>query len=167
VAGLQNAGLQRGDCVLIHSFNDIYYPIIVLGIIAAGGIYAGTNPSYTVSSPRCPSHPTPISDPSSPTNCPTTSKRQKSNFSSPSRKSSHLSSQRPRKTQSRYPRYGSFTRFLHSPAPPATPAIRHCYSTVKETGCASMTPRLVQTHAPCAYSLRALRASQKPRRQAT
>jgi acyl-CoA synthetase (AMP-forming)/AMP-acid ligase II len=50
VAGFQNAGLQRGDCVLIHSFNDIYYPILVLGIIAAGGIYSGTNPSYTVSS---------------------------------------------------------------------------------------------------------------------
>ena len=26
---------------------QIYYPVIVLGIIAAGGIYSGTNPSYT------------------------------------------------------------------------------------------------------------------------
>ena len=47
VAGLQNAGLQRGDCVCVHSFNDIYYPILFLGIIAAGGVFAGTNPSYT------------------------------------------------------------------------------------------------------------------------
>jgi acyl-CoA synthetase (AMP-forming)/AMP-acid ligase II len=47
VAGLQHAGLQRGDCVCVHSFNDIYYPILFLGIIAAGGIFAGTNPGYT------------------------------------------------------------------------------------------------------------------------
>jgi acyl-CoA synthetase (AMP-forming)/AMP-acid ligase II len=31
----------------VHSFNDIYYPILFLGIIAAGGIFAGTNPGYT------------------------------------------------------------------------------------------------------------------------
>src|SRR5277367_1316514 len=28
VAELQHAGLQRGDCVCVHSFNDIYYPIL-------------------------------------------------------------------------------------------------------------------------------------------
>lgn len=33
--------------MLIHSFNNIYYPIIVLGIIGFGGIFTGTNPSYT------------------------------------------------------------------------------------------------------------------------
>ncbi|KAH7416961.1 4-coumarate-CoA ligase-like protein [Cadophora sp. MPI-SDFR-AT-0126] len=47
VAGFHAAGLKKGDCVCLHSFNDIYYPIIFLGIIAAGGIFAGTNPSYT------------------------------------------------------------------------------------------------------------------------
>ena len=31
----------------IHSFNDIWYPIFFLGVIAAGGVYAGTNPAYT------------------------------------------------------------------------------------------------------------------------
>lgn len=31
----------------LHSFNNIYYPIVVLGIIGAGGIFTGTNPSYT------------------------------------------------------------------------------------------------------------------------
>ena len=31
----------------MHSFNDIYYPILFLGIIAAGGIFAGSNPGYT------------------------------------------------------------------------------------------------------------------------
>jgi len=39
--------LQRGECVCIHSFNDIWYPIFFLGVIAAGGVYAGTNPAYT------------------------------------------------------------------------------------------------------------------------
>ncbi|KAJ5807954.1 AMP-dependent synthetase/ligase [Penicillium riverlandense] len=47
VAGLRAAGLQRGDCVLIHSFNDINYSILVLAIIGAGGIFTGSNPSYT------------------------------------------------------------------------------------------------------------------------
>jgi len=62
VAGLHAAGLKKGDCVCLHSFNDvgknlthrtlltcrqIYYSVIFLGIVAAGGIFAGTNPSYT------------------------------------------------------------------------------------------------------------------------
>ncbi|KAJ4357563.1 uncharacterized protein N0V89_002139 [Didymosphaeria variabile] len=47
IAGFKKAGLKPGDAVLIHSFNSIYYPIIVLGIIGAGCIYTGTNPSYT------------------------------------------------------------------------------------------------------------------------
>ncbi|KAH6704208.1 4-coumarate-CoA ligase-like protein [Leptodontidium sp. MPI-SDFR-AT-0119] len=47
VAGFHAAGLKKGDCVCMHSFNDIHYPIMFLGIIAAGGVFAGTNPSYT------------------------------------------------------------------------------------------------------------------------
>ena len=47
MAGFHAAGLQKGDCVCIHSSNDIYYPILVISIIAAGGIYAGTNPAFT------------------------------------------------------------------------------------------------------------------------
>jgi acyl-CoA synthetase (AMP-forming)/AMP-acid ligase II len=31
----------------VHSFNDIYYPLLFLAIIGAGGIFAGTNPGYT------------------------------------------------------------------------------------------------------------------------
>ena len=46
-AGFRKAGLKKGDCVTIHAFNSIYYPILVLGIIAFGGIFAGTNPAYT------------------------------------------------------------------------------------------------------------------------
>lgn len=40
-------GVREGDCVIIHSFNDIYYPLFVLAIIGSGAIFAGTNPSYT------------------------------------------------------------------------------------------------------------------------
>ncbi|KAJ5787876.1 AMP-dependent synthetase/ligase [Penicillium paradoxum] len=47
IAGLRASGLQQGDCVLIHSFNDISYSILVLAIIGAGGIFTGSNPSYT------------------------------------------------------------------------------------------------------------------------
>jgi 4-coumarate--CoA ligase len=47
IAGLYNAGLQRGDTVCIHSFNSIAYPLVVLAIIGAGAISVGTNPSYT------------------------------------------------------------------------------------------------------------------------
>ncbi|KAJ5365523.1 hypothetical protein N7517_008409 [Penicillium concentricum] len=47
IAGLRAAGLKKGDCVLIHSFNDINYSILVLAIIGAGGIFTGSNPSYT------------------------------------------------------------------------------------------------------------------------
>ncbi|KAF2254637.1 4-coumarate-CoA ligase [Trematosphaeria pertusa] len=47
VAGFRSAGIKHGDTVLIHSFNNLYYPILVLGIIGAGGVFTGTNPSYT------------------------------------------------------------------------------------------------------------------------
>ncbi|KAJ5688520.1 hypothetical protein N7462_002912 [Penicillium macrosclerotiorum] len=47
IAGLKACGLRQGDCVLIHSFNDINYSILVLAIIGAGGIFTGSNPAYT------------------------------------------------------------------------------------------------------------------------
>jgi acyl-CoA synthetase (AMP-forming)/AMP-acid ligase II len=47
IAGLRKAGVKRGDCVLIHSFNDIYYPILFLAITGAGAVFAGSNPGYT------------------------------------------------------------------------------------------------------------------------
>ena len=48
-AGLKQAGLKTGDCVCMHAFNDIHYPIACLGVVAAGGVHAGTNPAYTLS----------------------------------------------------------------------------------------------------------------------
>jgi 4-coumarate--CoA ligase len=51
-AGLRRAGLKPTGSVCIHAFNDIYYTIACLGIIAAGGIFAGTSPSYTAFEPE-------------------------------------------------------------------------------------------------------------------
>ena len=49
VAGFRRWGIRPGqkDVVCLHSFNDILYTILVLGVIGAGGIIAGTNPAYT------------------------------------------------------------------------------------------------------------------------
>ncbi|KAL4864997.1 hypothetical protein BDV12DRAFT_200538 [Aspergillus spectabilis] len=47
IAGLRAWGVKPGDCVAVHSFNDIYYSMLVLAIVGAGGIYTGTNPAYT------------------------------------------------------------------------------------------------------------------------
>lgn len=47
IAGFRHAGLRKGDTVLLHSFNSIYYPIVVLGLIGFGAIYTGSNPGYT------------------------------------------------------------------------------------------------------------------------
>ena len=48
-AGFRNWGVRpdQQDAVCIHAFNDIMYPMLFLGIIAAGGIFVGSNPSYT------------------------------------------------------------------------------------------------------------------------
>ncbi|KAL8788489.1 MAG: hypothetical protein Q9195_007266 [Heterodermia aff. obscurata] len=49
IAGLKRWGIRPGqnDVVCLHSFNDILYTILVLGVIGAGGIITGTNPAYT------------------------------------------------------------------------------------------------------------------------
>ncbi|THW73602.1 acetyl-CoA synthetase-like protein [Aureobasidium pullulans] len=47
IAGFRHAGLKAGDCVCIHTFNFIHYPILVQAIIGAGGVFVGTNPAYT------------------------------------------------------------------------------------------------------------------------
>lgn len=45
-AGLQKAGLQPGDRVLLFSGNHLFYPVAFLGILMAGGIFTGANPGY-------------------------------------------------------------------------------------------------------------------------
>ncbi|PNS13908.1 4-coumarate--CoA ligase-like 7 [Sphaceloma murrayae] len=45
-AGLLKNGLQQGDRVLLYSGNTIFFPPVLLGCIAAGGVFSGANPSY-------------------------------------------------------------------------------------------------------------------------
>ncbi|KAL2137813.1 hypothetical protein VTI28DRAFT_8183 [Corynascus sepedonium] len=44
--GLRQAGLQKGDRVLIFSGNSLLFPSVFLGILMAGGIVTGANPSF-------------------------------------------------------------------------------------------------------------------------
>ncbi|KAL6703608.1 Acyl-CoA synthetase actt5 [Coniothyrium glycines] len=52
VRGFRAAGLQKGDCFAITSFNDIMYPMVFLGGVGAGGVFSGTNPAYRVAEMR-------------------------------------------------------------------------------------------------------------------
>jgi len=45
-AGLQRSGLKPGDRVLVFSGNNIYFPVLFMGILMAGGIFTGANPSF-------------------------------------------------------------------------------------------------------------------------
>ncbi|KAH8893194.1 acetyl-CoA synthetase-like protein [Thozetella sp. PMI_491] len=45
--GLQAAGLPKGGRVLVFSGNHIYYPSLFIGVLAAGGIFTGANPTFT------------------------------------------------------------------------------------------------------------------------
>ncbi|KAI9713980.1 MAG: hypothetical protein M1820_000710 [Bogoriella megaspora] len=45
-AGLQKAGLKPGERVLLFSGNTLFFPVVVQGIIMAGGIFTGANPTY-------------------------------------------------------------------------------------------------------------------------
>lgn len=44
--GLQKAGLKPGDRVLVFSGNNIYFPAVFVGVLMAGGISTGANPSF-------------------------------------------------------------------------------------------------------------------------
>ncbi|OAP60575.1 hypothetical protein AYL99_05577 [Fonsecaea erecta] len=46
-AGVQSAGLEDGDRVLLFSPNSIFYPVVVMGALMAGAIYNSANPAYT------------------------------------------------------------------------------------------------------------------------
>ncbi|KAK9691176.1 hypothetical protein RND81_09G181400 [Saponaria officinalis] len=47
--GIINLGIEKGDVVMIFAPNSIQYPVIFLGIIAAGAIATTINPVYTIS----------------------------------------------------------------------------------------------------------------------
>ncbi|KAL1593133.1 hypothetical protein SLS60_010740 [Paraconiothyrium brasiliense] len=45
-SGLLRAGLKPGDRVLLFSGNTLFFPTVMIGIIMAGGVYTGANPTY-------------------------------------------------------------------------------------------------------------------------
>ncbi|KAH6662168.1 4-coumarate-CoA ligase-like protein [Halenospora varia] len=45
-AGLQKAGLKPGDRVLLFSGNSLFFPVVFMGIVMAGGIFTGANPGF-------------------------------------------------------------------------------------------------------------------------
>lgn len=46
--GLERLGLKKGDVVMIFTPNHIFVPVAYLGIVGAGCVFSGANPSYTV-----------------------------------------------------------------------------------------------------------------------
>jgi 4-coumarate--CoA ligase len=44
--GLQRAGLKQGDRILLYSGNTLFFPVVFMGVIMAGGIFTGANPTY-------------------------------------------------------------------------------------------------------------------------
>jgi 4-coumarate--CoA ligase len=46
-AGLRHAGLAPGDRVVVFSTNTLSFPVVFMGVIMAGGIFSGCNPSYS------------------------------------------------------------------------------------------------------------------------
>lgn len=43
---LRSGKFEQGDRVLLFSGNDLFYPVVFMGVIMAGGIFTGANPSY-------------------------------------------------------------------------------------------------------------------------
>jgi 4-coumarate--CoA ligase len=46
--GIQRMGLRDGDVVMVFSTNHIFMPVAYLGATAAGCIFTGANPAYSV-----------------------------------------------------------------------------------------------------------------------
>ena len=45
-AGLRKAGLRPQDRVLVYSGNNIFFPVVFLGVVMAGGIMTTANPAF-------------------------------------------------------------------------------------------------------------------------
>ncbi|KAK8138994.1 hypothetical protein PG984_002374 [Apiospora sp. TS-2023a] len=44
--GLKRAGLKPGDRVLLFSGNNLFFSVVFMGILMAGGVFTGANPSF-------------------------------------------------------------------------------------------------------------------------
>lgn len=45
-AGLKKAGFQQGDRLLLFSGNSLFFSVVQMGTVMAGGIFTGANPTY-------------------------------------------------------------------------------------------------------------------------
>lgn len=45
--GLRARGLQPGERVMLFSGNNVFFPVVIMGVIMSGGIFTGANPSYS------------------------------------------------------------------------------------------------------------------------
>ncbi|KAF2774288.1 acetyl-CoA synthetase-like protein [Teratosphaeria nubilosa] len=45
-AGLLKSGFRAGDRLILYSGNTIFFPVVLMGTIAAGGVFTGANPTY-------------------------------------------------------------------------------------------------------------------------
>lgn len=45
-AGLIAAGLKKGDRVLLYSGNRLLFPVVMMGVVMAGGIFTAANPAF-------------------------------------------------------------------------------------------------------------------------
>lgn len=46
-SGLRAQGLQSGERVMLFSGNNVFFPVVIMGVIMSGGIFTGANPSYS------------------------------------------------------------------------------------------------------------------------
>ena len=46
-AGLVAAGLKNGEPVMVYSGNNLFFPVALIGVVMAGGIFTAANPAYT------------------------------------------------------------------------------------------------------------------------
>jgi acyl-CoA synthetase (AMP-forming)/AMP-acid ligase II len=46
--GLQSLGLKKQDKVLLYAGNDLFFPVILWGVTAAGGVFTGASPTASV-----------------------------------------------------------------------------------------------------------------------
>lgn len=43
---LDTDGFEQGDRLLLFSGNDLFYPVVFMGVIMAGGVFTGANPTF-------------------------------------------------------------------------------------------------------------------------
>lgn len=45
--GLKEAGVNEGEKVFVFAGNNMYYPVIFMGVVASGAVFSGSNPVLT------------------------------------------------------------------------------------------------------------------------